>query len=71
MPQRRILSLWFPRLAAERVLRAEPQLAEQPLAVVAEVRGALMLASLDAAAERRGSAAAWRSATPARSVRGW
>jgi protein ImuB len=54
MPQRRILSLWFPRLAAERVLRAEPQLAEQPLAVVAEVRGALMLASLDAAAEAAG-----------------
>ena len=25
MPPRRILSLWFPRLAAERVLRAEPQ----------------------------------------------
>ena len=47
MPPRRILSLWFPRLAAERVLRAEPQLAEQPLAVVADVRGALVLASLD------------------------
>jgi len=28
MPSRRILSLWFPRLAAERVLRAEPGLGE-------------------------------------------
>ena len=62
MPQRRILSLWFPRLAAERVLRAEPQLAEQPLAVVAEVRGALLLASLTRRPRRWGSAAAWRSA---------
>ena len=54
MPQRRILSLWFPRLAAERVLRAEPQLAAAPLAVVAEARGALVLASLTAAAEAAG-----------------
>ena len=54
MPPRRILSLWFPRLAAERVLRAGPGLAGTPFAVVAEVRGALLLASLDAAAERAG-----------------
>jgi protein ImuB len=54
MPPRRILSLWFPRLAAERVLRAEPQLAEQPLAVAAEVRGALVLASLNRPAEAAG-----------------
>jgi protein ImuB len=54
MPPRRILSLWFPRLAAERVLRAEPQLAEAPLAVVADVRGALVLASLARAAEAAG-----------------
>ena len=60
MPQRRILSLWFPRLAAERTLRAEPQLAEQPLAIIGEVRGALLLASLSRRAEtvglRRGMA---------------
>ena len=31
---RRILSLWFPRLAAEDVLRAAPGLGEAPLAVV-------------------------------------
>ena len=54
MPPRRILSLWFPRLAAERVLRAEPGLAGQPLAVVADARGALVLASLDAVAEAAG-----------------
>ncbi len=54
MPSRRILSLWFPRLAAERVLRAEPGLGAQPFAVVAEARGALVLASLGAAAEAAG-----------------
>ena len=54
MPPRRILCLWFPRLAAERVLRAEPGLAGQPLAVVADARGALVLASLDAVAEAAG-----------------
>ena len=54
MPPRRILSLWFPRLAAERVLRAEPELAGQPLAVIADAAGALLLASLDAAAEAAG-----------------
>ena len=51
---RRILSLWFPRLAAERVLRAEPHLGDAPLAVVADRRGALLLASLTAAAEAAG-----------------
>ena len=52
--QRRILSLWFPRLAAELVLRAAPHLGDAPLAVVADARGALMLASLTAAAEAAG-----------------
>ncbi|MFO1209702.1 MAG: DNA polymerase Y family protein [Amaricoccus sp.] len=54
MVPRRILSLWFPRLAAERVLRAEPELAAAPLAVVAERRNALVLASLTASAEAAG-----------------
>ena len=54
MSRRRILSLWFPRLAAERVLRAEPGLADRPLAVVADRRGALVLASLARAAEVQG-----------------
>jgi len=50
----RILSLWFPRLAAERALRAEPRLGPAPLAVVADRRGLLVLASLTAAAEAAG-----------------
>jgi protein ImuB len=54
MLPRRILSLWFPRLAAEQVLRGEPGLAGRPLAVVAEARGALVLASLAAEAEAAG-----------------
>lgn len=54
MPERRILSIWFPRLAAEQAVRGEPQLADQPLAVVTETGGALVLASLTAAAEYRG-----------------
>jgi protein ImuB len=45
MPSRRILSIWFPRLAAERVLRAEPQLAAQPLTVVVDRRGATAIES--------------------------
>jgi len=54
MPACRILSLWFPRLAAERLLRAEPQLAGRPLAVVADRRSTLVLASLTEAAEAEG-----------------
>lgn len=54
MSKRRILSLWFPRLNAECLLRAEPHLAGRPLAVVANRRGALRLASLTATAEAAG-----------------
>ena len=54
MPARRILSLWFPRLAAERWLRAAPELGAGPFAVVAAERGALVLASLGAEAEAAG-----------------
>jgi protein ImuB len=54
VPARRILSLWFPRLAAERWLRAEPELGAGALAVVAAERGALVLASLGAEAEAAG-----------------
>ena len=60
MTPRRVLSLWFPRLAAERVIRAAPQLIGQPLVVVADRRGGLDLVSLSATAEglglRRGMA---------------
>ncbi len=54
MPHRRILSLWFPRLAAERVLRLERGTREGPLAVVAEKGNMQVLASLSAEAEADG-----------------
>ena len=54
MSSRRILSLWFPRLAAERVLRAVPSLAGVPLAVGAVARGARVRASLTREAEAAG-----------------
>ncbi len=54
MPNRRILSLWFPRLAAERFLRAEPGILDAPFAIV-ETRGNLQsLASLSHSASAAG-----------------
>jgi protein ImuB len=50
---RRIASLWFPRLAAERRLRLLGPVTA-PFAVVAEARGALHLASLSVEAEAAG-----------------
>ncbi|SIO32331.1 Y-family DNA polymerase [Vannielia litorea] len=54
MPNRRILSLWFPRLAAERLIRVEPALADAPLAVVRESGNVVSLASLSVAASAAG-----------------
>jgi len=54
MLRRRILSLWFPRLAADLAVREAPRLAGLPLAVVADRRGALVLASLTAEAVAAG-----------------
>lgn len=55
MPQhRRILSLWFPRLAAEMHLRRVATSLPLPLAVVGDRRGAQVLTSLSAAAEAAG-----------------
>ncbi|QDC08387.1 DNA polymerase Y family protein [Oceanicola sp. D3] len=54
MPNRRILSLWFPRLAAERLIRADPMLAEAPLVVVRERGNVASLASLSRAASAAG-----------------
>lgn len=51
---RRILSLWFPRLAAEDVLRAEPGLTDAPLAVVGEIGNLRQITSLSGAASARG-----------------
>lgn len=46
MPSRRILSVWFPRLGAERILRRRPDLAEGPFAVVRETGQMQVLSSL-------------------------
>ena len=54
MLNRRVLSLWFPRLAAERLIRLEPGLAEAPLAVVVRIGSADELASLSEAASQAG-----------------
>ncbi len=52
--RRRILSLWFPRLGADRVLRREPQLADQPLAIVDQVGNMQVISALSAAAQACG-----------------
>lgn len=54
MPNRRILSLWFPRLGAERLLRRDGLGPDTPLAVVQEVSNAQLLCSLSRGAEAAG-----------------
>ncbi|MFM2391301.1 MAG: hypothetical protein RLZZ437_2856 [Pseudomonadota bacterium] len=54
MAARRILSLWFPRLAAERVLRRWPLVLPAPFAVVGDQNGAQVLVSLNAEAQAAG-----------------
>jgi len=54
MPHRRILSLWFPRLGAERILRLERPPEDAPFAVVADLGNAQVLSSLNVAASRAG-----------------
>ena len=53
-PRRRILSLWFPRLGADRVLRMEPALTDVPLVTVAETGNLRQVAATTIAAERLG-----------------
>jgi len=53
-PRRRILSLWFPRLAAEHLQRLDRGLSDRPLAVVEEVGNARVLASLSPEASGAG-----------------
>ncbi len=62
MSHRRILSLWFPRLAAERRLRARRVVLPMPFAVVGDVGGAQVLTSLNDEA----SAAGLRAGQPLR-----
>ena len=50
MTDRRILSLWFPRLGADRLMRLDPQLQDIPLAVVQEVSNAQLVTSVNASA---------------------
>ncbi len=54
MPNRRILSLWFPRLGAERVMRAERGGLEGPLGVVALEANAQAITSTNRAASAAG-----------------
>ncbi|MCR9126177.1 MAG: DNA polymerase Y family protein [Rhodobacteraceae bacterium] len=54
MPNRRILSLWFPRLAAERAMRLGAGPACGPLAIVGETGNMQVVASLNAAAQAAG-----------------
>jgi len=54
MPNRRILSIWFPRLGAERLVRLVPTYADMPLVVVAEQGNMQTIASLNAVAASAG-----------------
>ncbi|MCG6901132.1 MAG: DNA polymerase Y family protein [Rhodobacter sp.] len=54
MPHRRILSLWFPRLGAERLLRMDRGYLDAPFAVVRDQNNMQVLASLSLRAEAEG-----------------
>ena len=56
MAGKRILSIWFPRLAAERVRRRRGDALPAPLAVVGDRNGAQVLVSLSPEAEAQGLA---------------
>ena len=52
---RRILSLWLPRLATDRLARREPALRELPLVTVAGERGRMIVVAVNVPANRRAS----------------
>ncbi|KIC49887.1 DNA polymerase Y family protein [Tateyamaria sp. ANG-S1] len=54
MPNRRILSIWFPRLGAERLIRRQPVLADQPVAVVEEQQNMQVITALNGVAQADG-----------------
>ncbi|WP_299684034.1 DNA polymerase Y family protein [uncultured Tateyamaria sp.] len=54
MSDRRILSIWFPRLGAERLIRRQPMLADQPVAVVEERQNMQLITSLNGVAQGNG-----------------
>jgi protein ImuB len=51
MKTRRILSLWFPRFGADRLMRRDPLLADAPLGVVEEHHNSQILSSVNGVAE--------------------
>jgi protein ImuB len=51
---RRVLSLWLPRLATDRLARREPALRENPLVTVVGERGRMIVAAANAPAESVG-----------------
>ncbi|MFK7867810.1 MAG: DNA polymerase Y family protein [Roseobacter sp.] len=54
MSARRILSLWFPQMGADRLIRQAPVLSDTPLAVVEEQQNAQVLTSLNMVARQHG-----------------
>lgn len=54
MTDRRILSLWFPRLGADRIMRREPHLLALPFAVVQEQNNMQVLTSINLSARSFG-----------------
>ena len=54
MKKRRILSVWFPRFGAERVIRRDPLLGDVPFGVVEEQQNSQVITSLNAAASGYG-----------------
>lgn len=54
MTDRRILSIWFPHLGADLLIRRDPQLVDVPLAIVQDQHNAQVLTSLNGAAQGYG-----------------
>ena len=54
MSARRILSVWFPRLGAERLLRRDPPVGDAPFAVVRETGQMQVISSVSEAAQAAG-----------------
>ncbi|WP_299746350.1 DNA polymerase Y family protein [uncultured Tateyamaria sp.] len=54
MSNRRILSIWFPRLGAERLIRRQPMLGDRPVAVVEEHHNMQVITSLNGMAQADG-----------------
>ena len=54
MRARRVLCLWFPRLAAERLMRMERGMEGGPLVVLQDVKNRQVIVSLNTEAEQAG-----------------